>query len=156
MKNAGRLLLQTIDMKKIIAFILLFSVVVAKAQSNDEKILIEKTYLLSNTIFGTKDSLTLESLFAPTATYGHSHGKIQTRKETIDGASHNQSKYTDTAISNIKIIFEDNTAIERYFYKAKENKKDGTVVPLNFTMMLVWVKENGDWKLFGRQAVSLD
>ena len=143
-------------MKQLIVFFLLISSFAAKAQSNDEKILIEKTYLLSNTIFGTKDSLTLESLFAPTATYGHSHGKIQTKKEAIDGACHNKSNYTDTSLSNIKIIFEGNTAIVRYLYKAKENKIDGTVVPLNFTMLLVWVKENGDWKLFGRQAVSLD
>jgi len=140
----------------IVFFLLISSFAAAKAQSKDEKILIEKTYLLSNTIFGTKDSLTLESLFAPTATYGHSHGKIQTRKEAIDGACHNKSNYTDTALSNIKIIFEGNTAIVRYLYKANENKPDGKVVPLNFTMLLVWVKEKGDWKLFGRQAVSLD
>src|SRR5579862_4908274 len=136
-------------MKKIMAFVLLFTVVVAKAQSKDETALIEKTYLLSSTVFGTKDSLTLERLFANTATYGHSHGKVQTRIEAIDGICHNQSVYTDTAISNIKIIFEDNTAIVRYLFKGKENKKDGTIVPLNFTMMLVWVKENGEWKLFG-------
>jgi hypothetical protein len=143
-------------MKKLIAFIVLFCSVAANAQSKDEKTIIEKTYLLSNTVFGTKDSLTLENLFAQTATYGHSHGKIQTRKEAIDGVSSNRSVYTDTSISNIKVIVEDNTAIVRYFYKAKENKKDGTVTPLNFTMMLVWVKEKGEWKLFGRQAVSLD
>ena len=143
-------------MKRIIAFVLLFGVATANAQVKDEKELIKKTYLLSNTVFGTKDSLTLESLFAPTATYGHSHGKIQTRKEAIDGICHNQSVYTDTSIANIKVIFEGNTAIVRYLYKAKENKKDGTVVPLNFTMMLVWVKEKNKWKLFGRQAVSLD
>lgn len=143
-------------MKRIIAFVLLFGVATANAQTKDEKELIKKTYLLSNTVFGTKDSLTLESLFAPTATYGHSHGKIQTRKEAIDGICHNQSVYTDTSIANIKVIFEGNTAIVRYLYKAKENKKDGTVVPLNFTMMLIWVKEKSKWKLFGRQAVSLD
>jgi hypothetical protein len=143
-------------MKKIVAFVLLFGIVTAKAQTGDEKILIAKTYLLSNTVFGTKDSLTLESLFANTATYGHSHGKIQTRKEAIDGVVSNQSVYKDTAISNIKVIVENNTAIVRYLFKAKENKKDGTVAPLNFMMMLVWIKEKNDWKLFGRQAANLD
>jgi len=143
-------------MKRIIAFVLLFGLATANAQTKDEKELIKKTYLLSNTVFGTKDSLTLENLFASTATYGHSHGKIQTRREAIDGICHNQSIYTDTSIANIKVIFEGNTAIVRYLYRAKENKKDGTIVPLNFTMMLVWVKEKNKWKLFGRQAVSLD
>ncbi|UAY51580.1 nuclear transport factor 2 family protein [Ferruginibacter albus] len=143
-------------MKKILACILLLSVTIANAQTKDEKTLIDKTYLLSNTVFGTKDSLTLESLFAATATYGHSHGKLQTRKEAIDGIAHNQSVYTDTSIASIKVLIEGNTAIVRYLYKAKENKKDGTIVSLNFTMMLVWIKEDNNWKLFGRQAVSLD
>lgn len=154
--NAEKALHQIINMKRIFAFVLLFGVASAKAQTKDETELIRRTYLLSNTVFVTKDSLTLENLFAATATYGHSHGKIQTRREAIDGICHNQSVYTDTSISNIKVTFEGSTAIVRYFYKAKENKKDGTVVPLNFTMMLVWVKEKGKWKLFGRQAVSLD
>ena len=129
----------------------------ANAQTKAEKELTERTYLLSHTVFGTKDSLTLEDLFAKTATYGHSHGKIQTRKEAIDGACHNQSTYSDTAVSNISVIFaDDDVAIVRHLFKAIEHKKDGTNSPLNFTMMLVWVKEKGKWKLFGRQAVSLD
>ncbi|MDE3237122.1 MAG: nuclear transport factor 2 family protein [Bacteroidota bacterium] len=142
-------------MKTVVTLLFCIATLGAMAQSKDEKILIEKTYLLSHTVFGSKDSLTLEKLFAKTATYGHSHGNLQTRKQAIDGASHNQSTYSDTAVSNIKILIEDRTAIVRYLFKANENKKDGTVIPLNFSMMLVWIKENGDWKLMGRQAVSV-
>ena len=143
-------------MKLIISLLFLFVFATANAQNKDEKELTGKTYLLSHTIFGTKDSLTLEKLAAKTVSYGHSHGNLQTREEMIRGVVKNQSNYTDTAVSNIKIFIQDKTAIVRYLFKAKENKKDGTVVPLNFTMMLVWVKENEEWKLFGRQAVSLD
>jgi hypothetical protein len=140
-------------MKKIFFIISLFAYTAINAQ---DKEVIARTYLLSHTVFGTKDSSTLEDLFAKTATYGHSHGKIQTRREAIDGAAHNQSFYTDTAVSNISVIFaNDKTSIVRYLFKAQEHKIDGTVVPLDFTMMLVWVKEKGEWKLFGRQAVSL-
>lgn len=142
-------------MKTVVTLLFCIATLGAMAQSKDEKILTEKTYLLSHTVFGSKDSLTLEKLFAKTATYGHSHGNLQTRKQAIDGASHNQSTYSDTAVSNIKILIEDRTAIVRYLFKANENKKDGTVVPLNFSMMLVWIKENGEWKLMGRQAVSV-
>ncbi len=142
-------------MKKILTAFFLFAIVNANAQSKDEKELIEKTYLLSHTIFGTKDSLTLESLLAKTVSYGHSHGNLQTREEMIKGVSRNQSNYTDTAVSNIKIFMQDKTAIVRYLFKAKENKKDGTITDLDFSMMLVWIKEKGKWKLMGRQAVSL-
>ena len=142
-------------MKKLLTILFLFVMAAANAQSKDEKELTEKTYLLSHTIFGTKDSATLEKLLAKTVSYGHSHGNLQTRAEMIKGVSHNQSNYTDTAVSAIKIFIEDKTAIVRYLFKAKENKKDGTVTDLDFSMMLVWIKEKGKWKLMGRQAVSV-
>jgi ketosteroid isomerase-like protein len=143
-------------MRKLLFVIAMLNVVGMNAQSKDEMQIMAQTYLLSHTVFGTKDSNTLEGLFAKTATYGHSHGKIQTRKEAIDGISHNQSTYTDTAISNINVIFaDDDVAIVRHLFKANEHTRDGKIVPLDFTMMLVWVKEKGKWKLFGRQAVSL-
>ena len=142
-------------MKIIIALLLVTAFTAVNAQSKDEKELTEKTYLLSHTIFGTKDSATLEKLLAKTVSYGHSHGNLQNRAEMIKGVSHNQSNYTDTAVSAIKIFIEDKTAIVRYLFKAKENKKDGTVTDLDFSMMLVWIKEKGKWKLMGRQAVSV-
>ncbi|HET9824150.1 MAG TPA: nuclear transport factor 2 family protein [Chitinophagaceae bacterium] len=144
-------------MKKIALIIFLLTVLMVNGQSSkDEQALVERAYLLSHTVFGTKDSMTLEDLFASTATYGHSHGKLQTRKEAIDGISHNQSTYSDTALSNIQVIFgDDDVAIVRHLFKASEHTKDGKVVPLNFSMMLVWVKEKKKWRLFGRQAVSL-
>ncbi|HEV8286085.1 MAG TPA: nuclear transport factor 2 family protein [Chitinophagaceae bacterium] len=143
-------------MKKILISILLLSVITANAQSKNEKALVERTYLLSRTVFGTKDSLTLEDLFAKPATYGHSHGNIQTREQAINGIYHNQSTYTDTTVSNMSVIFaDDDMAIVRHVFKAKETAKDGKVTPLNLGLMLVWVKEKGKWKLFGRQAVPL-
>lgn len=135
----------------------LFTSFIGFSQSKHEKALIERTYLLSHTVFGTKDSLVLEDLFAKQATYGHSHGNLQTREQAIAGISKNKSRYTDTAVSNIQVLIEDDdVAIVRHLFKAKENKVDGTVTPLNFSMMLVWVKEKKKWRLMGRQAISLD
>lgn len=142
-------------MKYKLTIALLFFATLAVAQTKDEKDLTEKTYLLSHTIFGTKDSLTLEKLAAQTVSYGHSHGNLQTRAEMIKSISNNKSVYTDTAISAIKIFIQGKTAIVRYLFKANENKKDGTVTNLDFSMMLVWIKEKSKWKLMGRQAVSV-
>jgi hypothetical protein len=128
---------------------------VVVAQTKQEKVLAERTYLLSHTIFGSKDSLALENLFAKKLSYGHSGGKIESRAEAVSAISRNKSIYTDTAVSNIKVEIDGNVAIVRHLFKAKENKVDGTVTPLNFTMMLVWIKEKGSWRLMGRQAVKL-
>jgi hypothetical protein len=145
------------NIKTILFLVLLFTVSKINAQSaKDEQQIIEKTQLLSSTIFGTKDSMTLESLFAAKASYGHSHGNLQTREEAIKSISKNRSVYKDTLVKAIKVIFGNkNTAIVRYLFDANENKTDGTVTPLHFSMMLVWIKEKGAWKLFGRQAVSI-
>jgi hypothetical protein len=142
-------------MKKLFILFLFAISIASNAQSKKEKEVIERTYLLSHTIFGTKDSLTLEDLFAKQATYGHSHGNLQTREEAIRGASKNKSYYTDTAVTILKVIIEDDVAIVRHLFKANEHKADGTVTPLNFTVMLVWIKEKGKWRLMGRQAVSV-
>jgi len=146
-------------MKKI-TYIIVLIILVASVQVNaqsakDERQVIERTQLLSSTVFGTKDSLTMERLFAKKATYGHSHGNLQTREEAIKGVAKNKSVYKDTSVRDIKVLFgAKKTAIVRYLFDANENKTDGTVTPLHFSMMLVWIKENGEWKLFGRQAVS--
>ncbi|HEV7331742.1 MAG TPA: nuclear transport factor 2 family protein [Flavisolibacter sp.] len=144
-------------MKKTL-FILAFSFVcsILWAQSKKERELTERTYLLSQTVFGTKDSLTVEDLFAKKATYGHSSGKIETREEAIRGITKNLSTYKDTAVSNIRVLVaDDDVAIVRHLFKASEHKADGTVSPLNFSIMLVWIKEKGKWRLMGRQAVKL-
>jgi hypothetical protein len=142
-------------MKNILILFLLVSYTSVFAQGKHEKELVERTYLLSHTVFGTKDSLTLEGLFAKKASYGHSGGNIQTREEAIRGISHNTSTYADTAVSNIKVLIEDDVAIVRHLFKATEKAKDGKVTNLNFTMMLVWVREKGKWRLMGRQAVKI-
>jgi ketosteroid isomerase-like protein len=143
-------------MKRTILIIsFLIAGLIGFSQSKDEKSLIERTYLLSHTVFGSKDSMALEDLFAKKASYGHSGGKIETREEAIAAISKGKSVYTDTAVSNIKVMINDDVAVVRHLFKAKENKADGTVTPLNMTMMMVWVKEKGKWRLMGRQAVKL-
>ena len=144
------------NIKYIAILILMISAAKTNAQlAKDEQQIIAKTQLLSSTIFGTKDSMTLENLFASKASYGHSHGNLQTREEAIKSISKNRSIYKNNSVKDIKVLFASKkTAIVRYLFDSDENKTDGTVTPLRFSMMLVWVKEKGKWKLFGRQAVS--
>lgn len=142
-------------MKPILIILTWFAFAGAQAQSKEERTVIERTYLLSHTVFGTKDSLTTEDLFARTATYGHSSGLLQSRSEAVNGIVHNRSTYRDTAVSDMKVFIEGNTAIVRHRFSAVEVTKDGKSVPLNFLMTLVWIRERGKWRLMGRQALKL-
>jgi hypothetical protein len=141
-------------MNRLLCALLLFAFN-ATAQDKHEKEITRKTCLLSHTVFGTKDSAMLEQLFAKQLSYGHSKGKIENRAEAIRGISGNTSVYSDTAVTGITVTRSRKTATVRHLFKAKEHKKDGTVAPLHFSILLVWVKERGAWRLMERQAVAL-
>jgi hypothetical protein len=145
-------------MKTIISFIFLLSFVSLHAQSVDHRELIQKTYLLSHIVFGSKSSTILEGLLAPKVSYGDLNGNSQTREEMIKSVSHNLSHYTDTAVSNIKVVIEENknNAFVSYLFKAKEHKKDGSITALNFRIALVWIIVNGEWKLIGWRTLPVN
>lgn len=142
-------------MKYGLLLILIFTSLVVFGQSRKEIDLLARNRLLQKTVFGTKDSITLEDLFAKTTSYGHSNGKIETREDAIRNISNNKSSYTDTSLKKYNVIFNDDVAIVRYVMRETETNIEGKVAPLNLSIMLVWVKEKGKWKLFGRQAVRL-
>ncbi len=125
------------------------------AQSKEEQSLMVRSYLLSHTVFGSKDSLTTEDLFSKTATYGHSSGKIETRREAIDAIVHNRSFYTDTSLNIQSILVNRKTGVVRSVFKGRQNNPDGTAAALHLHIMTVWVKDKSKWRLMGRQAVKL-
>ena len=91
-------------MKKILVLLFCFITVSSFAQYKSIQQISDRVMLLHSTIFGTKDSLTLEALFASRASYGHSHGNLQTREEAIKSISKNKSVYKDTSVKDIKVI----------------------------------------------------
>lgn len=137
----------------ILALVLLSSVVFA--QSKEEQQIIENVKLLHGTIFGTKDSLTLEKMFAKQITYGHSHGNVQDRKQCIDAVAHNKSTYTSMQCNDISVIMNDETAVSRYLLTGTETDKNGKVTELKLNILQVWIKEKKDWKMLARQAVMV-
>lgn len=144
-------------MKKIILLNgLILLAFLSFAQTKDEQKVMDNVKLLHNTIFGTKDSLTLEKYAAKEVTYGHSHGNVQDRKTYINSVSHNKSVYTDMAANNITVIINGNTAVSRYLLTGTETNKDGKVTQLKLNILQVWVKEKKEWKMMARQAVMVD
>jgi hypothetical protein len=74
-------------MKNLLTILVLLFSVAVNAQSKQERQALANSKLLEQTVFGTKDSLTLEKLFAKNATYTHSSGKMETREEAIRNIS---------------------------------------------------------------------
>ncbi len=143
------------SMKKILTIISLAFSTIAFAQLKDEQKIIYNVKLLHSTIFGTKDSLTLEKMSAKEVTYGHSHGNLQDRSTFITSVSHNQSTYTNIQANNISVIVNGKTAVSRYLLTGTETNKAGKVTELKLNILQVWIKEKKAWKMMARQAVMV-
>jgi hypothetical protein len=143
-------------MKKFFAFILLTMVVLsAAAQSKKVRQVLSNTEIIIQTIFGSKDSITLEKFFAKELVYEHSSGKIENRQQAISGIIHNQSKYEEDILPTpVSVVEKGDSIVTKKVFKAVEKKADGTTGQLNITIELVWIKENGDWKLIRRKATK--
>jgi ketosteroid isomerase-like protein len=87
--------------------------------------------------------------------YEHSSGKIENRQQAISGIIHNQSKYEEDILPTpVSVVEKGDSIVTKKVFKAVEKKADGTTGQLNITIELVWIKENGDWKLIRRKATK--
>ncbi|TMI73321.1 MAG: hypothetical protein E6H09_07940 [Bacteroidetes bacterium] len=87
-------------------FLLIVSLIASASMNAQNKNTIQvlaNSRLLESTVFGTKDSVTLETLFATPLVYVHSSGSAQTRQQAIHGISNNKSTYV---ISNEPLGYE--------------------------------------------------
>lgn len=140
-------------MKKLLIILTLIPAICVNGQSKKVRHALANTRLLESTVFGTKDSLTLEKLFAKEATYMHSSGKVELREEAIRNIVQNKSVYTkiDTLIGYNTRSYPDSTVVTHAFV-AIEKKADGSESMLRLNLELVWIKEKGKWKLYRRKA----
>lgn len=96
----------------------------------------------------------LESLASDNLSYGHSSGKIQNKTEFVDAIANKHSVFVTITLTDQTIKVTANTAIVRHklFAQTADDGKAGTV---NLGIMLVFIKQHGQWKLLGRQAYKL-
>ena len=98
------------------------------------------------------EKATLDKFTAEELSYGHSSGKIETKREFVDNIVNGISDFTSIELSNQTISVTGKTAIVRHLLTAttNDNGKTGNV---KINILLVWQKQKGGWKLLARQAV---
>ena len=100
------------------------------------------------------DPQSLKNITSQELSYGHSGGKVEDQAAFIDQLVSGRSVFTEISLSEQTITVVGNTATVRHKLSAATNdagKGPGTV---HLLVLLVWVKQNGDWKLLARQAVK--
>jgi hypothetical protein len=97
------------------------------------------------------DGSALDALAAEGLTYGHSNAHVDDRASFLEKLSGETPAFRSIAITEQSIIVSSATAVVRHRFAA-ETADGGTI---NLHHLLVWVEQNGTWKLLARQAVKL-
>jgi hypothetical protein len=98
------------------------------------------------------DRAQLDALTVAQLSYGHSSGKVQNKAEFIDGAVNSRWKSISVSDETTNIVGVN--AISRFLFTG-ENESDGKVNAVKIGVLMVWLKQDGHWKLLARQAVKV-
>jgi hypothetical protein len=109
--------------------------------------------ILNNAIINPEKSV-LESITADEVTYGHSSGLVQNKEEFIDDLINGDFDFSSVNVSNQSIHIKDETAVVRQIFSA-EATNAGDPIDIRIGNVLVYVKQNSQWKLLARQAFRL-
>lgn len=142
-------------MKRLLTISCLLLIANLVTAQQDEQKLMEQINALNKAIFVQKDSSVLAKLLAENATYGHSNGAVELKKEMIHNAMINSSSYQNVRMENASVLVDGNTAIARYELKAKSIDQQGNEGVLSLHVLQTWMKKKGLWLLVARQAVKL-
>jgi len=123
---------------------------IAHAESADEAA-VKKAVDDLNKAMIAADKAKLEMLTADAMSYGHSAGKVETKKEFVDVVAGKKTTYKSITISEPTVQVAGNNAVARHTY-AVEFESDGKPGSAKIGVMQVWVKDGGNWKLLARQA----
>ena len=142
-------------LKTIIYTMMLIPLVSQKsfAQSNDEKAVTQAVEALRKALIDP-DNNTLSALAADDLSYGHSNGMIQDKAAFIEALISGKSDFVTIELTEQTVKVVGNTAIVRHHFSATTNDggKPGAV---KLSILLIWQKQKGQWKLLARQAVKL-
>ena len=123
------------------------------AQSKDEKAVYAAINGLTKAMIDG-DRQMLEKYTSDKLSYGHSGGKVEGKGSFIQSLTSGASDFITIELTEQTISVSKKTAIVRHKLSATSNDggKPGTV---KLSILLVWQKQQGDWRLLARQAVKI-
>jgi hypothetical protein len=123
-----------------------------RAQSKDEQSVATAVESLRKALIDP-DKATLDALVLDELTYGHSSGVIQDKAAFEEALLNKSSDFVTIDLSQQTIRVVGNTAWVRHILSATTND-GGKPGSTHLSVLLVWVKQKGQWRLLARQAVK--
>ena len=101
---------------------------------------------------GNKEDL--ESITSGKLSYGHSGGLVENKTEFVEKIASGKSDFVTIELKDQTISISGKTAVVRHKLNAttNDNGKPGEV---HLLILLIFQKENKQWKLLARQAVKI-
>jgi len=127
---------------------------VVMAQSGDEAAVAQAVEAFRNAMLKA-DRSQFEALCADQLSYGHSGGRIETKSQFIDAATSGRSRWKFITLTDQTNQIVGINAIVRHIL-AGETERDGKINPVKIGVLMVWHKQDRNWKLLARQAYRLE
>ncbi len=123
------------------------------AQSKDEQDIAARVEKLREAML-TANKTALGELSAEELSYGHSSGLVENKAAFIAEFVKGTSVFTSISLTDQTIQITGDVAIVRHHLIADTNNNN---VPGNadIVVLLIWQKQNGQWKLLARQAAKI-
>ena len=96
----------------------------------------------------------LEELSAADLSYGHSGGLVEDKNAFVEKIARGKSDFTKITLEGQTVKISGDVAIVRHKMTG-ESINDGKPGTLNLSVLLIWQKQHGKWKLLARQAVKV-
>jgi ketosteroid isomerase-like protein len=141
--------------RSIALFLMLsLSTLMAIAQSKDETAVAAAVEKLKKAMVDA-DQATLERIADNALSYGHSGGKIENKKEFVENIVNGNSDFIKIDLTEQTISLSGNTAIVRHKLAGDTHDNGKEPGKVNLSILTVWQKKGGEWKLLARQAVKI-
>ncbi|QHT65500.1 nuclear transport factor 2 family protein [Rhodocytophaga rosea] len=141
-------------MKKLLGlFLCVIVAICVQAQSKEEKEVATAVETLKKAMLdGTRKDL--ENIAANELSYGHSNGLIENKAEFVEALASGKNDFVTINLAEQTVKMAGNTALVRHKLTGETNN-GGQAGTVNLSVLLVWQKQQGQWKLLARQAVKL-
>lgn len=123
------------------------------AQSNEEALVAEAIERFRG-VMVQPDSLVLASLASDDLEYVHSSGTVRDKQGFIDEFMQRWTNFTKVTILDQTIKITGDNAIVRHRLVADANNP-GYPAVVDIIILMVWRKEEGQWKMLARQAAKI-
>jgi hypothetical protein len=140
-------------MKTLLSLLTLLFTLTAYGQTSEEKEVGAAVEALKKALIDGKET-DLNAIAAEELSYGHSSGKVEDKKTFVERLVSGNSDFKTIQLSEQTIRIVGNIAIVRHRLVAETNDNGQPGNP-SLSVLLIWQKQSGKWRLLARQATKL-